>query len=66
MLKDLISNYKYGIYKTAKDVMESVAYDVANEIDNDLIELEENVKSGRFSNEEIAERISELRKIIYG
>ena len=44
--------------------MEDVAYDVANEIDSDLIELEDDVKSGRFSNDEIAERISELRKII--
>lgn len=66
MLKDLISSYKYGRYDTVKEMLEDVAYDITNEIDNELIELEGGVKSGLFSNEEIAERISELRKMIYG
>lgn len=66
MLKDLIGGYKYGRCDTVKDMLEDIAYDITNEIDNELIELEGNVKSGLFSNEEIAERISELRKLIYG
>lgn len=53
-------------YKTIREMLESIVYKVTDEIDNELIELEDDVKSGRFSNEEIAERIGELRKIIYG
>lgn len=65
MLDDVLKNYKYGRCKTAKEVFEDIVDDVLNEIDNELIELEEDVHTGKFSNEEIAERIKELRAKIY-
>lgn len=65
MLDDVLKNYKYGRCKTAKEVFEDVVDDILNEIDNELIELEEDVHTGEFSNEEIVERIKELRSKIY-
>lgn len=66
MVKDLVNDYKYGQYKTVKDILEDVARDVTDEIDNELIKLEDDIRSGKYSNEEIADRISDLRKLIYG
>lgn len=65
MLDDILKKYKFGKCKTAKEVFEDVADDILNEIDNELIELEEDVLTGEFSNEEIVERIKELRVKIY-
>lgn len=61
MVDDILMEYKSGLCKTVKEVFD----DFLNEIDNELIELETNVESRRFSNEEIAERIKELREKIY-
>lgn len=65
MVSDILENYKFGRCKKVVEILEDTVDDALNEIDNDLIELETNVKSGRFSNEEIAERIKELRTKIY-
>ena len=65
MIDDVLKNYKFGRCKTAKELFEDIADDVLNEIDNELIELKEDVQTGEFSNEEIAERIKELRAKIY-
>lgn len=61
MIDDILREYKSGLCKTVKEVFD----DFLNEIDNELIELETNVEYGRFSNEEIAERIKDLRAKIY-
>ena len=66
MLKSLVTNYKNGQYKTLANVLMDIMSDITNELDNELIELERDVESGKYSNEEIAERITELRKLIYG
>lgn len=65
MIGDILKNYKLGRCKKVLEIFEDVIDDVLNEIDNDLIELEDDVESGKFSNEEIAERIRELREEIY-
>lgn len=65
MLEDVLKNYKFGRCKSVKEIFEDVVDDVLNEIDNELIELENDVRSGHFSNEEIADRVKELRVKIY-
>lgn len=60
-----VKNYKFGRCKSVKEIFEDVADDVLNEFDNELIELENDVESGHFSNEEIANRVKELRGKIY-
>lgn len=61
MVNDILRNYKSGFCKAVNEVFD----DILNEIDNELIELEEDIQTGKFSNEEIAERINELRTKIY-
>lgn len=65
MLDDILKDYKFGRCKTVKEVFEDIIDDVLNEIDNVLLELEDDVESGKFSNDEIGERIKELRAKIY-
>lgn len=65
MLEEVLKNYKLGRCKSVKEIFEDVADNVLNEIDNELIELENDVESGHFSNEEIANRVKELRGKIY-
>lgn len=61
MVDDILREYKSGLCKTVREVFD----DFLNEIDNELIELEEDIHTGKFSNEEIVEKIKELRAKIY-
>lgn len=61
MVDDILREYKSSLCKTVKEVFD----DFLNEIDNELIELEEDIHTGKFSNKEIVEKIKELRAKIY-
>lgn len=50
--------------KTLEDIVKDVVEDVLQAVDDDLYELFDDVKSGKYSNEEIAERLEEIREKI--
>lgn len=52
--------------KTLEDIVKDTVEDILQAVDSDLDELIDDVKSGKYSNEEIAERLEEIReKIIW-
>ena len=50
--------------KTLEDVAKDVVEDILQAIDSDICELIDDVKSGKYSNEEVAERLEEIREKI--
>ena len=50
--------------KTLEDIVKDTVEDILQAVDSDLIELIDDVKSGKYSNEEVAERLEEMRKKI--
>lgn len=63
MLNDVLNSYKFGRCNTVKELLEEVAIDLTNEIDNELIDLENDIAT--LSNKEISDRIHDLRAKIY-
>lgn len=50
--------------KTLEDIVKDVVEDILGAIDNDICELIDDVKSGKYSNEEVSERLEEIREKI--
>lgn len=48
--------------KTLEDIVKDVVEDILQAIDDDLVELIDDVETGRYSNEDITERLQEIRK----
>lgn len=62
MLKDFL---KEKGYETINAALQNFASDIADKIDDELIDIIDDVTSGNFSNSEIAERLEKLRGMIY-
>ena len=62
MLKELL---KEKGYETINDALQNFVSDIADKIDDELRDIIDDVKSGNFSNSEIAERLEELKGMIY-
>lgn len=68
MLESTLLNFgdcNFAEGESVREVLRSVTDKILDEVGNELIELEDDIKSGKFSNEEIARRIKELRTEIY-
>lgn len=65
MLKHEIKKYDSVNDVSVKDVMSDVIYNLMSGVDDDLIDLETKLRSGDFSNCEIADMIVVLRKKIF-
>lgn len=50
--------------KTLEDIVKDVVEDILGAIDNDICELIDDVKSGKYSNAEVSERLEEIREKI--
>lgn len=50
--------------KTLEDIVKDVVEDILQAIDDDINELIDDVKSGKYSNEKVAERLEEIRERI--
>ena len=50
--------------KTLEDIVKDSVEDILQAIVNDVDELIDDVKSGKYSNEEVAERLEEIRERI--
>lgn len=50
--------------KTLEDIVKDVVEDALQAIVTDIDELQDDVKSGKYSNEEVAERLEEMRNKI--
>lgn len=68
MLESTLLNFgdcNFADGESVREVLRSVTDKILNEVDRELIKLGNDIKSGKFSNEDIAWRIKELREIIY-
>lgn len=65
MLKDYLKSFKEGKFDSLTDAIQDFVSDLTNEADDELAEIIENVESGKYSNEEIAEQLRELKSMIY-
>ena len=64
-VKDITNTYneqRNRHCKTLEDIVKDVVEDTLQAIDSDIDELIDNVKSGNYSFNEIAERLEEIRK----
>ena len=50
--------------KTLEETIRDIVEDTLQAIDNDLYELVDDVKSGKYSNGEVADRLEEIREKI--
>ena len=64
-LNKLLKEYKGGNYSTITDLLQDVISDCTDNLDSELGDLIRDVESGHYSNSEIAERLRELRAMIY-
>lgn len=57
-----------GLYGLLNDThypsLDRLVYAIFDRLDNELLQIEENLESGEYSNEEIAEQVEVLRKRI--
>ena len=64
---NFIKNYNEKMHRTcrsAEEVLTDIVEDTLSPIRSDLEEIIDDVKSGKFSNEEIAEKLTELCSVI--
>lgn len=62
MLRDFLREKGYD---TVNDALQNFASDIADKIDDELRDLIDDVKSGNFSNSEIADKLEELKNHIF-
>lgn len=64
---NLIKNYIEKMHRTCRsteEVLTDIVEDALSPIRSDLEEIIDDVKSGKFSNEEIAEKLTELCAVV--
>lgn len=64
---NFIKNYNEKMHRTCRsteDILTDFIEDTLSPIRSDLADIIDDVKSGKFSNEEIAEKLTELCSII--
>ena len=64
-VKNIINTYneqRNRHCKTLEDIVKDVVEDILQAIDDDLVELIDDVGTGRYSNEDITERLQEIRE----
>lgn len=63
MIKDFLKDRRND--STLNSVIEDLIYTVFDEIDNDLSDMQDKIRSGNYSNNDILDRIEEIRNSIY-
>ena len=64
-IKNLINQYneqRNRSCKTLEDILKDVVEDALQAIDDDLIELIDDIGTGKYSNEDVIERLQEVRE----
>lgn len=55
-----------GLYGLLNDThypsLDTLVYSIFDRIENELIEIEDNIRSGKYTNEELEEQVESLRK----
>ena len=66
-VEQYIKNYNTNSYirKNMREILEDYIADVLNSIDDTLCDLQDDVLSGTYTNHEIADKISSIRRLIF-
>lgn len=66
-VEQYIKNYNTDSYirKNMREILEDYIADVLNSIDDTLCDLQDDVLSGTYTNHEITDKISSIRRLIF-